>query len=89
MSIQVLSAISELELDIHMLNADIRKYERDIEAHRAYIEHLEKRFCSPERTIYKYLAKINEAESMLQKLRKTRWFVRKELVMWREGHIFY
>lgn len=86
MSIKKLNTIADLELELRLINADIRKYNRDIQADHDYISYLKERFCTPTSTINKYHNKIKLKTAFLETLRKDRWFLKKELVMWEQGY---
>lgn len=86
MSINRLHAIQELKHQIRLLNADIRKYEREVLGHLEYIEFLREQFCSPQDTINKYIHKVKVCNEFLEVLRKDRWFLKSELAMWKQGH---
>lgn len=86
MSIKRLHAINELSHEIRLLNANIRKHERDLIFNLDYIEDMSNRFCNPKNNINKYVQKNREIYYLLESLRKTRWFLKKERQMWRQGH---
>lgn len=86
MSISRLHQLNEVSHEIRMLNADIRKYEREIQGHLEYIAFLRRQFCSPTNTINKYVDKIDKINHLLERLRKDRWFARKEKAMLKQGH---
>lgn len=86
MSINALHQIAELKHEIRMLNADIRKYEREVLGYLDYIEYLKEQYCNPQDNINKYIHKVKKVNEFLEVLKKDRWFLKAELVMWKQGH---